>query len=841
MYFFNLFFNSKLWYPYHECLLDPDSSVADTSTEEAEISQDEDPLKTEEEAKPPTKAEAKAPEKKVDIKPATKAAEKQVEAPKPQARTVEKPAPVKSDAKNVETKAAPAATPTKPPAATPVKPQAAATPAKAQAAAPVQSQAKVPATSPTKPPAASPTKPQAASPAKPPAVSPTKSPAVSPTKASAESPAKPQAASPAKPQAAAPTKPPAASPAKPQSASPAKAAAPSPTKGPAAGDGSAPAKDDKAKAASLAPSAKPSEERSENGEIDQQEKMEAEDIPSEESKDKLKADTDSKGSSDKSKGEKRKRSSPSPERQERKRQAPEIREDEPTIDNDKVQLSWYDSDLHLQIDKEAFLSARPLTEGAFGYAWAGVRATHGVSAGKVCYEVKITEKLKWDDFGNYQPRAAQRDRYRTDHRKRDRSREGRSKDGRDKDSKKKDNGDKEKTKNSEDGDEEMRDESSEKKEESNETEKKEENREADKSERMEVEESKETEKQEKDESEGKNDESKQKDEDSTEKSAGDSKDENKDKEVQREPLPTHLFRLGWSMARCGLQLGEEKHSFGFESTGKFVTDSQFTDFASSYKEGDVIGAFLSIVGGEIVMRFTINGTLQEAEYKVNKSDFPVEGFALFPHILSRNFAFEINMGEKEAWFPIPSELEGHQFISKIEDKISGPSRPDNRSDCEVIMMCGLPASGKTHWVKEHLSSNAEKSYTVISNASLLERMKISGVDLKSEYRGKWPYLLDKLQKAMSRLHWMASQRRRNYILDQTNVYPSAQRRKLQPFEGFKRKAVIIVLGDEEQARRQALQEAAVGSKEVPDSTVLEMKGIYSTSIVSMLFTVAFTI
>lgn len=56
------------------------------------------------------------------------------------------------------------------------------------------------------------------------------------------------------------------------------------------------------------------------------------------------------------------------------------------------------------------------------------------------------------------------------------------------------------------------------------------------------------------------------------------------------------------------------------------------------------------------------------------------------------------------------------------------------------------------------------------------------------------------------------------------MFPSAQRRKMRPFEGFKRKAVIIVVGDEEQARRHSLQEAVDG-KGVPDSTMLEMKGI----------------
>lgn len=40
-------------------------------------------------------------------------------------------------------------------------------------------------------------------------------------------------------------------------------------------------------------------------------------------------------------------------------------------------------------------------------------------------------------------------------------------------------------------------------------------------------------------------------------------------------------------------------------------------------------------------------------------------------------------------------------------------------------MCGLPGSGKTHWVRDHIGSNTDKRYTVIGNASLLERMTVS--------------------------------------------------------------------------------------------------------------------
>lgn len=47
----------------------------------------------------------------------------------------------------------------------------------------------------------------------------------------------------------------------------------------------------------------------------------------------------------------------------------------------------------------------------------------------------------------------------------------------------------------------------------------------------------------------------------------------------------------------------------------------------------------------------------------------------------------------------------------------------------------------------------------------------------------------------------ASKRNRNYILDQTNVYPSAQRRKMGYFQGFYRKAAILVPDDKELIHR----------------------------------------
>jgi len=58
---------------------------------------------------------------------------------------------------------------------------------------------------------------------------------------------------------------------------------------------------------------------------------------------------------------------------------------------------------------------------------------------------------------------------------------------------------------------------------------------------------------------------------------------------------------------------------------------------------------------------------------------------------------------------------------------------------------------------------------------------------------------------------------------QTNVYPSAQRRKMRPFEGFQRRAVVIVPTDADFLSRCEQREKVEG-KEIPDTAVLEMKG-----------------
>ena len=62
--------------------------------------------------------------------------------------------------------------------------------------------------------------------------------------------------------------------------------------------------------------------------------------------------------------------------------------------------------------------------------------------------------------------------------------------------------------------------------------------------------------------------------------------------------------------------------------------------------------------------------------------------------------------------------------------------------------------------------------------------------------------------------------------EQTNVFANAQKRKVRPFEGMQRKAIVIVPSEEDYKARTEAQEKAE-CKDVPDNAVMEMKGDYS--------------
>lgn len=81
-------------------------------------------------------------------------------------------------------------------------------------------------------------------------------------------------------------------------------------------------------------------------------------------------------------------------------------------------------------------------------------------------------------------------------------------------------------------------------------------------------------------------------------------------------------------------------------------------------------------------------------------------------------------------------------------------------------------------------------------------------------------------KSIKRLIFFRCVPLRNYILDQTNVYSSAQNRKWHQFDNFRRKLVVVVPSEEDfEKRRKAVEgENDAANFPLPENAVTEMKG-----------------
>ncbi|KAL8609349.1 hypothetical protein ACOMHN_008143 [Nucella lapillus] len=290
-------------------------------------------------------------------------------------------------------------------------------------------------------------------------------------------------------------------------------------------------------------------------------------------------------------------------------------------------------------------------------------------------------------------------------------------------------------------------------------------------------------------------------------------------------IDPHVVRVGWSIDSSSFQLGEEPWSFGYGGTGKFSTNCRFSDYGQRFGAGDVIGVMLDLESRPASISFMKNGTWFGVAIPLH--GFPVgsKDMALYPHVLSKNCKVKVNLGQMDAWFPPP---QGFVYIGQlpVSERVRGMKSPERKADCEMVMIVGLPGVGKTTWGINMQKNHPEKRYNIIGTDTLIDKMRVMGLPRKRNYHGRWDVLIDKASKCLNKLFEIASRRKRNYILDQTNVYASARRRKMKNFLGFFRVAAIIQPEDPEVERRSHKRTVEDG-KVVPESAVMEMKANFS--------------
>lgn len=114
-----------------------------------------------------------------------------------------------------------------------------------------------------------------------------------------------------------------------------------------------------------------------------------------------------------------------------------------------------------------------------------------------------------------------------------------------------------------------------------------------------------------------------------------------DCENERSDPDQYVFRVGWSLDKSSLQLGEDSDSYGFGSTGKISCSNAFLDYGETYGIGDVVGAFLDLESRPPCIFYTKNGCFMGVAKRLGGFQVGKRDQALFPHILTKNIRVEI--------------------------------------------------------------------------------------------------------------------------------------------------------------------------------------------------------
>nr|CAB3485888.1 unnamed protein product [Digitaria exilis] len=277
----------------------------------------------------------------------------------------------------------------------------------------------------------------------------------------------------------------------------------------------------------------------------------------------------------------------------------------------------------------------------------------------------------------------------------------------------------------------------------------------------------------------------------------------------------HLCRIGVSRGDDPVgALGESDHSFGFGGTGKFSHQRRFADYGVRFGVGDTIVCAVDLDSKPMAsVGFARNGKwlgiakhFDAGEKGLGLVDAPVRPMqwesALFPHVLLKNVVVEMQFSREDGLEPV----DGYEpWASAFADgnAVFGPLF--EQSECEVMMMVGLPASGKSTWAEKWVKEHPEQRFILLGTNLALEQMKCA----------TWIF-----NKLLTR----AANTARNFIIDQTNVYRSARIRKLRPFANYHKTAVVVFPPPSELKSRAAKRFGEMG-KEVPAEAVNEMTGM----------------
>ncbi|XP_014839132.1 PREDICTED: heterogeneous nuclear ribonucleoprotein U-like protein 2 [Poecilia mexicana] len=272
------------------------------------------------------------------------------------------------------------------------------------------------------------------------------------------------------------------------------------------------------------------------------------------------------------------------------------------------------------------------------------------------------------------------------------------------------------------------------------------------------------------------------------------------------------LRVGWSVGDSSLLLGEDEFSFAYDGRGKKVSDGTQEEYGEPFSEGDIIGCYAAFsADGAVELFFHKNGRFLGAAFSLSAS--LLRGRALVPHVLCKNCSVRFLLDHiTPQWYPGPM---GFMPLTALPagQRVRITSAPTSRMQSEVVMMVGLPGSGKSFWAQTLMKQHPEKKYRLLGTEDLLACM-LSG--------GQRDGRLQQASQCLTDLIKVAAKTPGNYILDQCNVLFSARRHKLQLFAGFRRRVVVIFPSADEWKTRLSQRRMSDG-EQIPETALLKLQ------------------
>ncbi|PIA55001.1 hypothetical protein AQUCO_00800022v1 [Aquilegia coerulea] len=310
--------------------------------------------------------------------------------------------------------------------------------------------------------------------------------------------------------------------------------------------------------------------------------------------------------------------------------------------------------------------------------------------------------------------------------------------------------------------------------------------------------------------------------------------------VQMEDTPPeqqHVCRVGISRGDDIVSnLGETAHTFGHGGTGKFSSSGKFSNHGKTFGVGDTIACMVDLESKPLAsVGFSKNrkclGIAKEFDTGPNGlgvMDSPLRDreweAGIFPHVLLKNVVVELQFSVEDGLV-----LEGgyKAWNCEVEDgnAVMGLLFSDTK-DCEIVMMVGLPASGKTTWAEKWVKEHPEKRYLLLGTNLALDQMKVPGLLRKQNYGERFDRLMDRATGIFNTLLARAAKTPRNFIIDQTNIYKNARILKLRPFFQYQKIAVVVVFPKPDVVKVRTEKRLKEMGKEVPAEAVNEMLASY---------------